>query len=509
MITAPTPHRYPRAGAADGFTMIIALGVLFVTGLLLLASFTAVNGDIHLSHEDTSRKQAYYAARAGVQEYEYKLQVDPNYWQTCEVPSGTVAGETSESYEVTLLPANGAKACNSAKPFETMIESTGTNANTFRIESTGTAGTKKRSIVSTFKVTGFLDYVYFTQYEDEDPYLTKVKNCERYYDESRSSSCQNIEFNNEDSVDGPMHTDDSAYVECSGKVSFGRAEHTPHDHVEINGGMWSSSKTTATKKTSEKPCSSGSPTINTEKGEYEKGAELLPPKSDTSLRAYVESGYEFTGLTTLVLEGEKITVENGGTKKQISWPSNGLIFVQSGAKGCGYEYSQGENASDTSTTKAQESECGSVYVKGTYSKSLTIGAETDLIVNGAITPTGVTAGNAPTGTTVLGLMATRFVRVYHPCTGTPLENLWIYAAILSTSHSFLVDNVECGNMLGDLNVYGAIAQKFRGVVTEIDSSGYIKDYKYDERLATDEPPYFLAPLDAGWKIARETSPTAE
>jgi hypothetical protein len=38
-------------------------------------------------------------------------------------------------------------------------------------------------------------------------------------------------------------------------------------------------------------------------------------------------------------------------------------------------------------------------------------------------------------------------------------------------------------------------------------TGYLKNYNYDERLATDEPPYFLAPLKAGWKIIRETAPT--
>jgi hypothetical protein len=38
-------------------------------------------------------------------------------------------------------------------------------------------------------------------------------------------------------------------------------------------------------------------------------------------------------------------------------------------------------------------------------------------------------------------------------------------------------------------------------------TGYLKDYKYDERLAVDEPPYFLSPLNAGWKVARETSPS--
>jgi hypothetical protein len=40
------------------------------------------------------------------------------------------------------------------------------------------------------------------------------------------------------------------------------------------------------------------------------------------------------------------------------------------------------------------------------------------------------------------------------------------------------------------------------------SGGYFKDYNYDERLATSQPPYFLAPLKAGWKIIRQTAPTA-
>ena len=39
----------------------------------------------------------------------------------------------------------------------------------------------------------------------------------------------------------------------------------------------------------------------------------------------------------------------------------------------------------------------------------------------------------------------------------------------------------------------------------VGTHGYVKEYIYDERLATDEPPYFLAPLKAGWKIARETA----
>ena len=74
--------------------------------------------------------------------------------------------------------------------------------------------------------------------------------------------------------------------------------------------------------------------------------------------------------------------------------------------------------------------------------------------------------------------------------GRLIEDPWIYAAILSTSHSFVVDNYNCGkqSQLDRLNIYGAIAQKFRGIVGTTGGTGYRKNYNYDERLATDEPP---------------------
>jgi hypothetical protein len=241
----------------------------------------------------------------------------------------------------------------------------------------------------------------------------------------------------------------------------------------------------------------------------------VAPESDGSLKLYIEhepQENEFTGLTYLVLEGTKIKVTSVNkkveTKKTIEWPKNGLLYVQRGNGNCTYEYRQ--TAADTGKTLEEEEPCGTVYVSGNYSKSLTIAAEDDLVINGSITQTGVAPPAAPSGTTTLGLIATRFIRIYHPCSGSngpgSLSNPWIYAAILSTSHSFLVDNYNCGATLGNLNIDGAIGQKFRGVVGEVGTHGYNKEYIYDERLATDEPPYFLAPLKAGWRIARQTAP---
>jgi Tfp pilus assembly protein PilX len=555
--------------AEGGFTMLIAIGVLFVSGLLMVAAFTVANNDTHLSHVDTVQKQAYYAALAGIQEYEYRLESEPNYWETCGAPSGWVAEAKSERYEINLLAANGKSKCESSKPFETMIESTGVAANTFRLESVGCAGKAElttcvgqphstvavRKVVASFRVTGFLQFVYFTRFEDEDPTLYSPKaSCERYYIEkssTRSSECQQIQFITGDNVNGPMHSDDTAVV-C-GEPEFGRPGHSPLDKVEINGGLHES-------------CGA-KPIFNTESKSYSKGRELIPPASDESLLSYVESANTFSGVTQLVLNGttNQIKVINNGTEKTVSWPENGLIYVGKGSGTCSFAYTGHE--ADGPAEKTQETNCGNVYVHGTYSKSLTIAAENDVIINGNTYPTSVTTlGTEPSGTAALGLIATHFVRVYHPvketyaatkgssgytCSngdtlnGTLCEyensqggcdapdltasedekaggygwgvqkNIWIYAAILSTKHSFAVDNYNCGGQLGELNVYGAIAQNFRGIVGTGGGgggggggTGYIKNYNYDQRLATDEPPYFLEPLNTGWEVARETAPEA-
>jgi Tfp pilus assembly protein PilX len=558
MIHPPLPH-LDRLRSERGFTLIIALGVMFVTSLLLVAAFTVANGEISTTRRDTTNKQSYYAALAGLQEYEYRLQANPDYWQTCEGPKNTVPEEKSESYEVEVLPAStapkGTTACVSSNPFATVIESGGSLANTFRIKSTGFAGNSERSLVATFKVTGFLDFIYYTNYETEDPalYANGPACAGKYYSEwsPKKLSCEVITFISGDEVNGPMHTNDATRVE--GTASFGRKGHSPLDAVEIDGGTYP--------QDSGQKCTGGEPKFYTATSCYTKGATLIPPESDTSLTAYVKKADEFEGLTRLVLNGSTNTISvvnyNENEEKvesTISWPENGLIYVK--ARTCGYNYEP--DGSDDPAEAEEEKGCGNVYVSGTYSRSLTIAGEGDVIINGNIYPTNLSGklGNEPTGTATVGLIASEYVRIYHPVKQTyagsgsggtscksgdkyssskklceyqisqsgcdapnlnatedpnkwgSLENIWVYAAILSTSHSFLVDNFTCGEELGKLNIYGAIAQDYRGIVGTSGETGYIKDYKYDGRLATDEPPYFLAPLKAGWKIIRETAPSA-
>ena len=248
---------------------------------------------------------------------------------------------------------------------------------------------------------------------------------------------------------------------------------------------------------------------------------LTPPSTNSQLLSIATAnGYVYTGRTTIVLNGTTMSVTNtnpantGPTGTNVAWPSNGVIYVSTVSTGCGVSYTPfTANADYTS-----DSDCGNVYISGNYTQSLTIASDNDIIINGNITTTTTGAlGTAPSGSQLLGLVANDFVRVYHPVnnrsSGTScgfnasngtgsLSSPYIYAAILAVSHSFIVDNYDCGAQLGTLTVWGAIAQLFRGPVGTIGNSGYTKNYNYDDRLAYSEPPYFLSPTSTAWYVSR-------
>jgi hypothetical protein len=92
--------------------------------------------------------------------------------------------------------------------------------------------------------------------------------------------------------------------------------------------------------------------------------------------------------------------------------------------------------------------------------------------------------------------------------GGSLENPVIDAALLSTKNSWGVDNFGCGKSLGTINVWGSIAEEWRGRVTCCAAGGvYVKSYKWDSRFEDEQPPDFLAPTtNSGWKVKRETQP---
>ncbi len=434
----------------DGLTMIVVLGVMVVGSLLMTAAFTAANGEIHLTSLDRAQKKAYYAAEAGIENYEYHLTQDGNYLSYCTEPSpanpalnqvgstahrATVpsanAEPSDESYAIQLLPAETAPEhkCNPTKLVETMLEEKGGATGTFRIESTGYSGGEERTIVATFRNANFVSYVWYTKYETGDPaiYGEAPKGLPNYFSEcgqfygkrpkegkegGNPRRCRNNFFVNGESVNGPIHTEDHAGV-CGSPV-FGRGE---HDRIEFGSDGFTGDEGYS----GEEVCGSVSPTFKGFHVPVKEVPSVEPPPGDEELAHIVEPAYLYKGKTEFFLKGTTMTVTtNVGTVGEVihpnvAFPPNGVIYV---AGGCTESYSPfGPYPSYSSSEPGgSDSTCGNAYVHGEYADSLTIVAENDIVINGNIvTPrSGSAVSGTPTSNALLGLIANNFVRVYHP-----------------------------------------------------------------------------------------------
>ena len=595
----------------DGVTLLVTLGLMIFASALVGAAFMADSAEVHLSQSQTQGRKAYYAAQAGISWYLFHLAQNGAFLTYCTEPAGlsssmnplnqlykaasgreeipsselhkiSVPGASEEEYAIQLIPQqsapSGDEKCDTSKLYETMIEKSGHWKGSFRVRSTGFSGTEKRSIVATFKNEGFLDFVYFTEFETQDPATYPALNqpsrtpheaeehCGNVYG-VRAGWCEPIFFETGDEVKGPMHTND--HVAVGGSPVFGRES---GDAVEFGVAVedscgkpdkgysefsWNSSKKEW------QPGNCGTPKFQGTEVPVKEEKSITPPPTDNELDKWAESGYALQGAKEVVLEKTKIRIKKAGSSEEgevKSWPTDGVIYVEnSGA--CSEEYRSYD------VSYPGELSCGNVYVRGEYSYSLTIGAAANVIVDGDVEPTNHESNGAPLGNAELGLIANGFVRVYHPvdkddgkpscstmfghttcsCPANTTENSStgycqyentfntcnapsigsgttgenpnelpgtegtmsapvIDAGILAVNHSFTVDNLECpkGTSLGTLTVHGAIAQKFRGIVATSSPSGYVKNYEYDNRFAAGEPPHFLNPVQASWKIERET-----
>ena len=548
--------RLTQARNEDGFTMIMTVIGLSLMATLILVAVTAVSGDTNLTVRDLQQKQAYEAAKAGIDDYAYHLHANNSYWTSCANVEGatavnqvketknrlTVPGNTGAEYAIELLPATTSKyaKCETNHATESMLQSLDPLKGTFRIRSNGYAGSSHVAIVATFKPASFLDYVYFTQLETSDPvtYGEKLekaaeKQCGktirggRYTAEIESGQgyCDVISFKTGDFINGPMHTND-AFAICGSPKLGGSAA----DPIEVSGpppGWFSASEIPH----SGSSCSGSSK--NFQGTLTANSAVLTPPPTNEELNAV--AGAKYKGQVRICLSGKSMTVMTYSEKNSCKSPSgvqysgsipvNGVVYVESGTS-CSKKETPFSTTYEITSLNA---ECGNAYVEGTYTGQLTIATYNDIIITGSLCLESCKATLPFKGEGVLGLVANNFIRVYHPkayrieveknnrgeviketkvyeCKNGSgvIENPIVDAAVLAIAHSFIVDNYSCGSELGTLTVNGAIAQKYRGVVGTTGGNGYLKSYNYDSRLKYIEPPSFIAPEKTAWVIGRET-----
>lgn len=469
----------------------------------------------------------------------------------------SVPGGSGATYALELIPATHHEKCvptTLETATASMLEGLEPMRGTFRVRATGFAGNAKVAVTATFKPASFLDYVYFTQLETSDPvtyaneelrkaaqrqctktiyegrYTIPLENESGQFlnssgtvttSESSAEFCDVISFVGADNIKGPMHTND-AFVFC-GSPTLGRE---PSDSIEVSYPKepgWFQTKMLP--RESSGGCSGSNTNV---KGTWRVNSPaLIPPETNSELATIAEERFRFKGEISICLEGSTMKVGRGKSCTESplysgAFPANGVIYDSNENNECKTEYSPFNVAYETTGVNT----CGNVnIVKGEYAKPLTIAAANNVLIMSNVKKT------AEEG--MLGLIATNFIRIYHPvelvhpteckkvngvkvctentaiteCKGNlsgSMENPTIEAALLALQHSVIVDNYRCGGQLGTLTIKGALAQKFRGAVGTTGNSGYVKNYEYDERLKTTEPPSFIEPVKSDWVIGRET-----
>lgn len=551
---APGVPGEPNHGEG-GVALVVVM--LMVVALFTLAAATVsfAEGSLNLSKQDQDWNASLAAAEAGIDDYIHRINENGNYWiYSASSPPPDGNGAFSG-----YVPVPGS---SSNSKFRYSVDSSKITVDgTLKLTSTGNVGGVKRTVGATLRRRSFIDYLWFTDFETLDPALyvgssssftpaEAQAHCAYYYygavgarrdvsgvsdyaGDTNTKNCVDINFVSGDVMNGPAHSND-AYLRCGAP--------------RFNGDTSTSWNTSAPRYRTNTSCSTSPAPIFANAGDPRYLPALPIPPSNSAIKVETApltaggsyGGCLYTGPTSIVLNAAGTMTVTSPFSKQTNngcvtsgtgpLPVNGVIYVQNVpagssdpnyTSGCPYSVRYGGVATNplrahplgyptANDTASYDCRAGDLFVEGTLKGQLTVAADNDIVVTWHLTYNG-----GSTGTDLLGLVANNTVQVYHPVnsSGTLLDvrpatggtqtfaNAQIFAALLSVQHSFFVPRWDKGSSLGDLNVTGAIAQRFRGPVGTTGGNGYEKTYTYDQRLKYLSPPRFLNPIASAWAVA--------
>lgn len=567
-----------------GYAMIMVIGIGMVLMILMVTAASVSMNGARSTKNDQDWNGALAAAYAGVDEYESRLAGDSSYGQYGNPLSAFSIAMGSKVIEPT--DANPAFDTTSGGQWGTVAGSADTasfryevdnsqfaSSGILRIRSTGKVGSETRSVIANLKGKGFIDFLYFTDFEILDPAYNLNSNgttkCPdpviHAWEGNRNSGCTEITFGSGDVLDGPVHSNDIIHIcDATFKQKVTSSYPTAPYYKNTTGGTTTKCTTPTFKDGA--PSYDSSVTMPSSNLDMQRETQVTLPEdvprpgclyTGPTKITFTDDGYmtvrspwtKYTQSGAVRSPAAGVTLANCGTPgpsglgsstgQKIKVLDSNLVFVQgvpatasdpnytapsarpssTGFPGCvGADGSTAGNGlgfptshivrdwtgthtvseKAPSATTSYGCRSGDVFVQGKERGRMTIAASNYVYVTGDITY-GDTSQNGD----VLGLVGNNAVWVWNPqdtngdiiLTDSGRE---IDAAILSVDNTFMVQNYNTAPSRGTLTIFGAIAQRYRGIVSQ--SGGYIKNYKYDTRYKTSAPPKFLAPVSTTYGI---------
>jgi hypothetical protein len=505
--------------------MITVMLLMIVLSLIMVAAIDYAVRSEPQSRRDQDWNAALAAAQAGVDDYVYRLQQDDDYYLYSPANPPTPANTALTGWQTIPGPANQGQ-------FHYSVDlARYASQGIVELTSSGRVSGVQRTIRANLRRRNFLDYLYLTDYESLDPQsgyytdpATATAECSEYWwqgrpDGSPGFGCVRIYFTSGDTINGPLHSNDT---------------------LSINGSPnFNDRATTGNPDTLSCPVSSSytyrwhgrsgcGDTPQFQTGDPENVPLLTLPQTNTLIkretnRAAGKTGCLYNGPTRIeLLASGRMNVTSPFTTSSayascvgsnVAQPTNGVIYVQEVPATQTATCTGGRNPvgypipADVTTYGCR---VGDVFVSGTLRGRLTIAAENNVVV---VADTRYATSGAGSND-MLGLVANNFVQVYHPVNNggqnvadnrnpTPFfQDPRIDAAILALGHSFIVQNYDRGATLGTISVTGGIAQKWRGPVGTFGGSptGYLKNYNYDSRLVFSSPPHAASLSTAAFRV---------
>ncbi|MFZ7087334.1 hypothetical protein [Curtobacterium sp. RRHDQ10] len=574
--------------------MALATVIVFGTVLMLLvASMLALStSGATKSTTDRNFQNAAAAAYAGLADYQSKLSNDNGYqvWGTTSSKfssaSGSVFQGTNNNVAFNTLASQvwASVPGSTDEFFRYEVDNSNFSAKgVLRIRVTGKAAGVTRSLVANLKGDGFINYLYFTNYESAQPAITGTNCTSDYQWQRKGTTCAPVQFAGSDTLNGPVRTNDrftacgttfnasvedydgtvnTSYNGCSSAARYNGGNPRSVGYLglpALNAQMSQEARTDLPTSVPRPGClytgptsivlnANGTMTVNspwTKVTQYQlKNNGDQKAADDTAasdaLCGSVSALQSAAGATIPTLPSNLLYVQDVPTSnspKNVNFwdvgkfppasvsstycttkvSSSGSVVAtnQSFNNGLNYPIANEWTGSNPAST-VYDCNAGDVFVRGTFSGSMTIAASGTVWLTGS-----VVYNNA--NTDILGLVGQNAVEIWNPMSCASAGNGTCYngdtllkrsagaaftinAAIASNAGTFWVQNYQYGPVLGTLTVKGSIAQNWRGIVATGGatlSSGFSKNYVYDNRLLTTAPPKFLQPVSTTYGVTTQ------